>query len=48
MTAGNSTQVYDATLGELLDYKTEQDNSVTFHVEDNHSYRVYPNGMSDA
>lgn len=47
ITTGNSTQVYDATLKEFLDYKTEQDNSVTFHAEDNHSYRVYLSGMSD-
>lgn len=40
VTAGNSTQVYDATLGEFLYYETEQDKSVTFRAEDNHSYKV--------
>lgn len=44
ITAENSTQVYDATLGEFLDYEIEQDESVTFHAENNHSYKVYLNG----
>lgn len=48
ITAGNSTLVYDTTFGEFLNYKIEQDNSVTFHAGDNHSYIIYPEGMSNA
>ena len=43
ITAGNNTQVYDIALEKFLDYETEQDKSVTFRVEDNHSYKVYMN-----
>lgn len=45
ITAGNSTQVYDTTLEKYLYYETEPDNSITFSVEDDHSYKVYLNGL---
>jgi hypothetical protein len=47
VTAGNNTQVYDATLKEFLDYDIEQDKSITFQVEDDHSYSVYLNGTDN-
>lgn len=40
ITAGNDTQVYDTTLERSLDYETEQDKSITFQVEDNHTYKI--------
>lgn len=38
--AGRDTQIYDNTTGKFLDYDIEQDNSLTFWVEDNHSYII--------
>ncbi len=38
--AGRDTQVYDNTSGKFLDYDIEQDNSITFWVENNHSYII--------
>ncbi|WP_231585469.1 MULTISPECIES: hypothetical protein [unclassified Methanosarcina] len=40
ITAGNDIQVYDTTLEKYLDYETEQDKSITFRVEDNHTYTI--------
>jgi len=47
VTAGNHTQVYDRTLNESLNYTREQDKSITFWVENNHTYSVYPDGMRE-
>jgi hypothetical protein len=38
--AGRNTQVYDNTSGKFLDYEIEQDNSITFWIENNHSYII--------
>ena len=43
--AGKDTKAYDSTSGELLNCTREQDKSITFWVEDNHTYSVYPDGM---
>ena len=40
-TAGNDTQVCDRTLNESLSYTLEKDKSITFWVENNHTYSVY-------
>jgi hypothetical protein len=40
VTAGNDTQVYDHTLNKFLNYTTEQDKSITFWAENNHTYNV--------
>ncbi|MDQ1253385.1 MAG: hypothetical protein QG646_2552 [Euryarchaeota archaeon] len=45
VTARNHTQVYDCTLNESLNYTIEADKSITFWVENNHTYNVYPGGM---
>ncbi|KKG12780.1 hypothetical protein EO98_17225 [Methanosarcina sp. 2.H.T.1A.6] len=45
ITAGNDTQVYDTTLEKSLDYETEQDKSITFRVEDNHTYKIDINSV---
>lgn len=45
ITAGDNTQVYDTTLEKYLDYEVEHDRSITFRVEDNHSYKVYLKGI---
>lgn len=44
ISAGNNTQVYDNTSEEFLGYRTERDGSVTFQVENNHTYSIYPGG----
>lgn len=44
ITAGNNTQVYDNNSGELLGYRIERDGSITFQVENNHTYNIYPGG----
>jgi hypothetical protein len=44
VTAGNHIQVYDCTLNESLNYTRETDKSITFWVENNHTYNVYPDG----
>lgn len=44
ITAGKDTQVYDQTSSKYLDYKTEEDKSVTFWTENNHTYNVYLDG----
>ncbi|RPJ78878.1 MAG: hypothetical protein EHM20_02835 [Alphaproteobacteria bacterium] len=41
--AGRSTQVYDNTSEKVLSYNIEQDNSITFWVENNHTYDIYLN-----
>jgi len=41
--SGNDTQVYDLTASKYLDYKMEEDKSVTFWAENNHIYNVYLN-----
>ncbi len=45
ITAGNDTQVYDTTLKKYLDYEMEQDKSITFQVEDNHTYKIDLNSL---
>jgi hypothetical protein len=47
ITVGNSTQVYDYTLSKSLNYTRELDNSITFWVENNHAYCVYPEGIRE-
>lgn len=42
--AGRNTQVYDNTSGKFLDYEIEQENSITFWVENNHNYVINLNG----
>ncbi|HII79005.1 MAG TPA: hypothetical protein HA261_00995 [Methanosarcina sp.] len=42
--AGNNTQVYDNTLEKFLGYRVEGDGSITFQVENNHTYNIYPEG----
>lgn len=39
--AEKNTQVYDSTSKEFLDYTVEQDKSITFWVENNHTYSIY-------
>ncbi|MDR7665810.1 hypothetical protein RG963_08500 [Methanosarcina sp. Z-7115] len=39
--AGKNTQVYDNTSKKFLSYNIEQDNSITFWVENNHTYGIY-------
>lgn len=41
VTAGNNTQVYDSTLNKSLNYTKEQDKSISFWVENNHTYNIY-------
>jgi len=41
--AGKNTQIYDNTSEKFISYNIEQDNSVTFWVEDRHTYSVYVN-----
>jgi hypothetical protein len=43
VTAGSDTQVYDRTSNESLNYILEKDKSITFWVENNHTYNVYLN-----
>jgi len=45
ISAGNTTQVYDSSLDWPLEFKLEQDNSITFWAENNHTYKVYPDGI---
>lgn len=45
ISAGSNTQVYDGSLDKPLDFKLEQDKSITFWAENNHTYKVYPNGI---
>jgi hypothetical protein len=40
VTAGNDTQVYDCTLNKFLNYTVEQDQSIIFWAENNHTYNV--------
>lgn len=40
--AVNNTRVYDNTTDKYLDFKVEADKSITFWVENNHTYGVYP------
>ena len=40
--AGNNARVYDNTTDKSLDFKVEADKSITFWVENNHTYNVYP------
>jgi hypothetical protein len=42
--AGDNTQVHDNTSGEFLGYRVERDGSITFQVENNHTYNIYPEG----
>lgn len=39
--AGKDTQVYDDTFDKVLDYTLEKDKSISFWVENNHTYSVY-------
>jgi hypothetical protein len=41
ISAGNNTRVYDNTTKKYLDFKLEADKSITFWVENNHTYNVY-------
>jgi hypothetical protein len=41
---GENTQVYDDTLKEYLNYTSEKDKSITFWVENPHTYSIYLNG----
>lgn len=43
--AGRNTQVYDNASEKFLSYNIEQDNSITFWVENGHTYSVYINGI---
>lgn len=45
ISAGNNTQVYDDNLDKPLYFKLERDKSITFWAENNHTYKVYPNGI---
>ena len=47
VTAGNHSQAYDSTLNESLNYTREQDKSITFWVENNHTYSVYLDNMHE-
>ncbi|WP_410507684.1 hypothetical protein RSJ42_12845 [Methanosarcina hadiensis] len=38
--AGKGTGVYDNTSGKFLDYRIEEDRSITFRIENKHIYRV--------
>lgn len=40
VTAGNNTQVYDRTLDESLNYSLEEDKSINFWAENNHTYEI--------
>jgi hypothetical protein len=40
VTAGNDTQVYDCTLNESLRYTLEEDKSINFWAENNHTYEI--------
>lgn len=44
--AGKNTRVYDNTSEKFLSYKIEQDNSITFWVENNHTYKIYFNNFA--
>ena len=41
VTAGNDIQVYDRTLNESLSYTLEEDKSINFWAENNHTYIIY-------
>ncbi|HWR25798.1 MAG TPA: hypothetical protein VN278_06125, partial [Methanosarcina sp.] len=41
VSTGKNTQVYDGTSGEFLNYTPEKDSSITFWVENNHTYNIY-------
>ncbi len=41
ISAGNNTKVYDDTVDKYLNFKVEADKSITFWVENNHTYDVY-------
>ena len=40
ISAGNNTQVYDSILDKPLNFKLEQDKSITFWAENNHTYKI--------
>ena len=46
ITAGSDTHVYDRTSNESLNYIMEKDKSITFWVENNHTYNVYLNNTT--
>lgn len=39
--AGENTQIYDSTAGEFLNYTLEKDKSITYWVEDSHTYTIF-------
>ncbi|WP_240664329.1 hypothetical protein [Methanosarcina sp. MSH10X1] len=41
--AGRNTKVYDNKLKKYISYNIEQDNSITFWVENKHTYNIYLN-----
>jgi hypothetical protein len=41
ISAGKDTQVYDSTSNKFINYATEKDKSITFWVENNHTYNIY-------
>lgn len=41
--AEKSTQIYDNTSDKFISYNIEKDNSITFWVENNHTYHIYGN-----
>ena len=43
--AERGTKVYDNTSNKFLSYIIEQDKSITFRVENNHTYSVYPDSI---
>jgi hypothetical protein len=47
ISARKDTQVYDDTFDKFLNYTTEKDKSITFGVENNHTYEVYLDGMPE-
>jgi hypothetical protein len=46
ISAGKNTQVYNNTSDKFLSYKIEQDKSITFRVENNHTYSIYLNNLA--
>ena len=43
ISVGNNTQIHDETADKFMDLKIETDKSITFWVENNHTYNVYLN-----
>ena len=43
ISVGNNTQIHDETADKFMDFKIETDKSITFWVENNHTYNVYLN-----